>query len=113
MLRRRRRPYQPLQLTAPVPLEVPPLRARPGDVLVLARHFAAAAGQANGRGGCLLDSQASELLAAQPWPGNVRQLENFVERLIVLYDGPKVLRGVDTTRTVSLCLPGATAISVA
>jgi two-component system response regulator AtoC len=75
-----------------VPLEVPPLRARSGDIIVLARHFAAAAAQANGRVGCVLDSQASELLAAQPWPGNVRQLENFVERLIVLYDGPKVLR---------------------
>jgi two-component system response regulator AtoC len=75
-----------------VPLEVPPLRARPGDVLVLARHFAKVAAEANGRSGCELASDASALLAVQPWPGNVRQLENFVERLIVLYDGPKVQR---------------------
>ena len=75
-----------------VPLAVPPLRARPGDVLVLADHFAKAAGEANGRAGCALEAEAGALLARQPWPGNVRQLENFVERLVVLYDGPKVLR---------------------
>jgi two-component system response regulator AtoC len=75
-----------------VPLEVPPLRTRPGDVLVLAAHFASVAAQANARAGCALEADASALLAQQPWPGNVRQLENFVERLIVLYDGPKVLR---------------------
>jgi len=75
-----------------LPIEVPALRARPGDITVLARHFASVAAQANGRAGCTLDAQASALLAAQPWPGNVRQLENFVERLIVLYDGPLVLR---------------------
>ena len=73
-----------------VPLEVPPLRARPGDILVLARHFAKAAAAANGRSGCTLEAQAGVLLAAQPWPGNVRQLENFVERLVVLYDGPYI-----------------------
>ena len=75
-----------------VPLEVPPLAARPGDVVVLARHFAQIAGVANGRSACELETEASALLAAQPWPGNVRQLENFVERLIVLYDGPRILR---------------------
>ena len=75
-----------------VPLEVPPLRARPSDVVLLASHFAQVAADANGRSGCTLDEQASALLSAQPWPGNVRQLENFVERLIVLYDGPHVLR---------------------
>ncbi|MET0790682.1 MAG: sigma-54 dependent transcriptional regulator [Polyangiaceae bacterium] len=75
-----------------VPLEVPPLRARPGDVLVLARHFAQVAAEANGRVGCALHPEASALLAAQAWPGNVRQLENFVERVIVLYDGPLVRR---------------------
>ena len=75
-----------------VPLEVPPLRARPGDVALLANHFAHAAAQANGRAGCALSADATLLLTQQPWPGNVRQLENFVERLIVLYDGPFVLR---------------------
>jgi len=75
-----------------LPIEVPALRARPGDITVLAQHFAHFAAKANGRADCTLDAPASALLAAQPWPGNVRQLENFVERLIVLYDGPLVLR---------------------
>lgn len=75
-----------------LPLEVPPLRTRPADIVILANHFANVAAEANGRPGCTLEAEASALLAAQLWPGNVRQLENFVERLIVLYDGPLVLR---------------------
>jgi DNA-binding NtrC family response regulator len=66
---------------AVVPIHVPPLRDRPGDTARLVRHFASA-----------FSDDAVELLAAQPWPGNVRQLQNFVERLVVLADGPVVDR---------------------
>jgi len=74
---------------AVVPLEVPPLRARPGDVELLAVRFlaghSAAAGQA-----LRLAPEALARLAAERWPGNVRQLQNFVERLTVLSDGPEL-----------------------
>ena len=73
-----------------VPLWLPPLRERSGDVALLARRFCAAHGQRNGRPGATIDDQAVALLADQPWPGNVRQLENFVERLVVLSDGPAI-----------------------
>ena len=69
-----------------VPILVPPLRERPGDVERLARHFCAALGAQHGRPGAAFDDAALRLLAAQPWPGNVRQLQNFVERLVVLSD---------------------------
>jgi two-component system response regulator AtoC len=75
-----------------IELVVPPLRQRPEDVALLARQFTEAAAHGNGRSGTELDDGALELLLAQPWPGNVRQLENFIERLLVLSDGPRLTR---------------------
>lgn len=67
-----------------VPISLPPLRARPDDFEPLARHFMALLGAQNGRPKATLTPAAMALLAAQKWPGNVRQLQNFVERLLVL-----------------------------
>ncbi len=69
-----------------VPLCVPSLRERGGDVEELAQHFVRVYGRANGKVDAILQPEALALLAAQPWPGNIRQLENFIERLIVLSD---------------------------
>ncbi|HEY6557417.1 MAG TPA: sigma-54 dependent transcriptional regulator [Polyangiaceae bacterium] len=71
-----------------VPLWLPPLRARRSDIDQLARHFCARFAEANGKRDILLDPSALSLLREQRWPGNVRQLQNFVERLVVLNDGP-------------------------
>ncbi len=79
-----------------VPLWLPPLRDRGGDVAQLARRFCAAHGRLNGNAGATIDDDAIALLEQQPWPGNVRQLENFVERLVVLADGPRI--GLDQVR---------------
>jgi two-component system response regulator AtoC len=73
-----------------VPLWLPPLRERGGDVALLARRFCAAHGLLNGRPSAAINDDAIALLAKQPWPGNVRQLENFVERLVVLSEGPAI-----------------------
>jgi DNA-binding NtrC family response regulator len=70
-----------------IPIFLPPLRARPEDVDALAARFCATLGAANGRPGIRLEREALELLRRQAWPGNVRQLQNFIERLIVLADG--------------------------
>src|SRR3954468_6808774 len=72
---------------AVVPILLPPLRARPEDVEPLARHFCTVHGEANGRKGLAFEPAAIEVLKTQSWPGNVRQLQNFVERLVVLSDG--------------------------
>lgn len=73
-----------------IPLLVPPLRERPEDIALLARHFLQAAAEANGRSPFQLADDALERLLAQSWPGNVRQLENFMERLVVLSDGTRI-----------------------
>jgi two-component system, NtrC family, response regulator AtoC len=83
-----------------IQLLVPPLRERREDVELLAAHFVRAAADANGRQGIVLASDALQLLLAQPWPGNVRQLENFMERLVVLSDGPTLTRA-DVERELS------------
>jgi DNA-binding NtrC family response regulator len=67
-------------------LQVPPLRERPGDVPALAQHFLAAAAQAYGRANATLGSTALRWLQAQPWPGNVRQLKQLVERTLLMTD---------------------------
>jgi two-component system response regulator AtoC len=69
-----------------VPLWLPPLRDRLDDIEPLARHFCAHHAQAHGRADVSLDDEAIDALRAQPWPGNVRQLQHFVERLVVLSD---------------------------
>ena len=65
---------------------MPPLRERPGDVALLARHFAVRHGQRLGRSVVGPSPRALTLLEAYAWPGNVRQLANVIERASVLGD---------------------------
>jgi two-component system, NtrC family, response regulator AtoC len=73
-----------------VPIWLPPLRDRSGDVELLVRHFCAIHARANSRPAVAVADDVVQLLAEQPWPGNVRQLENFIERLVVLSDDPQI-----------------------
>ena len=75
-----------------VPIHLPALRDRPGDIARLARELCAALGRSNGKPQMALDATAIELLLGQAWPGNIRQLQNFIERLIVLSAGPTISR---------------------
>ena len=72
-----------------VPLDVPPLRDRPEDIAQLARFFTARHAARHDRA-VSLDDEVVASLAAQTWPGNVRDLENTIERLVVLADGPVI-----------------------
>ncbi len=65
-------------------IPVPPLRERPGDVLLLARHFLSLHGRRDGKAGLRLASDAIHLLQSYPWPGNVRELENEMQRAVAL-----------------------------
>jgi len=70
-----------------VPLEVPPLRERPADVALLARHFVEVACQENGVALRAIATEALAMLSSHAWPGNVRELRNVIERMVVLSDG--------------------------
>jgi two-component system response regulator HydG len=66
---------------------IPPLRARPEDVIPLADHFLAAARRRAASGAAkALGPTAAKALLAYPWPGNVRELENVIERAVALCD---------------------------
>ncbi|MDH3817155.1 MAG: sigma-54 dependent transcriptional regulator, partial [Myxococcales bacterium] len=67
-----------------VPLSVPPLRERIEDVRMLAEHFLSLACEMHDRPGRKITSGAMGLLEAYRYPGNVRELRNLVERLVIL-----------------------------
>ena len=63
---------------------MPPLRERPEDILLLARHFIRLYSDSMNKGVRYLDEQVQRILVRCPWPGNVRELENVIERAINL-----------------------------
>ncbi len=74
-------------------LVVPPLRERPEDIPALARHFLAGLGGRRGRGEVALQPDAEAALCRYPWPGNIRELRNVLERAVLLSGGGPLSRG--------------------
>ncbi len=73
-----------------IPLHLPPLRERLGDVLLLAQHFLELFCKKKKRERLILSPLVAQIFVAYAWPGNVRELENFMERLSILADGPQI-----------------------
>lgn len=74
-----------------VTLAVPPLRRRRAEIVPLATMFVELAATRHGRNAPVLSPEAANQLVEMPWPGNVRQLRNTIERAVVMCTGP-VLR---------------------
>lgn len=70
-------------------VHIPPLRDRIGDVRPLVEYFIAGLGKESGRV-MTLDTEAEEFLLSYRWPGNVRQLENVINRAFILADGDQI-----------------------
>lgn len=73
-----------------IPITVPPLRDREGDVPLLARHFAKSHAGRLGREAVDISPEAEEALDNFRWPGNVRELENVLERAVALCRGDRI-----------------------
>jgi len=73
-----------------VRIRLPPLRERPGDAVELANYFVASLAPMMGRKGMRLAPDAQSLIASYPFPGNVRELSNAVERALILADGDEL-----------------------
>lgn len=73
-----------------LPIHLPPLRQRPADILVLARHFLANFAREEHKSFPGFSAEAANALVAREWPGNVRQLQNLVRRIVVMFDGGEV-----------------------
>jgi formate hydrogenlyase transcriptional activator len=65
------------------PIEVPPLRERPEDIPVLVRHFVREAAHRMNRRALWISPSAMDALIAHSWPGNIRELQNLVERAVI------------------------------
>jgi DNA-binding NtrC family response regulator len=72
-------------------VEVPPLKARGGDVAELAQHFLDRAAKREKRSIQRIGAGALDLLARHPWPGNVRELQHAVERAVLVCEGDEIL----------------------
>lgn len=66
-----------------LPIELPPLREREGDVVPLFRHFLTAAAEQDSSPAHRLTDSAVDVLKRYPWPGNVRELQNLAQRLVI------------------------------
>jgi len=71
------------------PIELPPLRERRQDILPLAQHFACQPEQSDQPAACLAPD-AEEALLAHDWPGNVRQLQNVLQRATIMCSGQQI-----------------------
>ena len=70
------------------PVELPPLRDRPEDIPLLVRHFAEEFSRRMGRRIEAISSQTMNDLRQYRWPGNIRELQNVIERSVILSSGP-------------------------
>jgi transcriptional regulator with GAF, ATPase, and Fis domain len=73
-----------------ISVPVPPLRERREDIPELAEHFLRLYAQRCGKGVTQIDDDALAVLKAHRWPGNIRELENVLERAVVVAEGPTV-----------------------
>ena len=71
-----------------ITLHLPALRARAGDIPILAARFLRTVGQVYGRDDVRIGPEAMRWLVQQPWPGNVRQLRQWIERTVLMIDRP-------------------------
>jgi transcriptional regulator with GAF, ATPase, and Fis domain len=73
-----------------LPLKVPPLRERREDIPELVQHFLDQYARRSKKPALTVDDDALALLKAAPWPGNIRQLENVIERAVVITEGAEL-----------------------
>ncbi len=76
-----------------IPLTLPPLRHRPDDILPLADHFIQKYCRENHKAALALSANASRKLRAYGWPGNIRELENTMERAVIITCGKMIPAG--------------------
>jgi DNA-binding NtrC family response regulator len=87
------------------PLVLPPLSARKDDILPLARHFIAHYNRAFNKSTLGLSPEAERTIVDYPWPGNIRELRNAVERAMIFEDGETISPAHLPIRTPSEAFP--------
>jgi transcriptional regulator with PAS, ATPase and Fis domain len=93
-------------------LTIPPLRERRDEIPSLVHHFVARAAEEFGKGRVRVAEQTMEHLLVYPWPGNVRQLNNELRRMIALADADSVLMPAALSRDIVRATPRSPAAAV-
>jgi DNA-binding NtrC family response regulator len=98
-----------------VRLDVPPLRARPGDIPLLCEHFLRIYAEENDKEIRGFSDSARKALSNHPWPGNVRELQNIIEQAVVLCEKEEIelsdlplAHATSDEEPVRLMIPGVT-----
>ncbi|MBW7985066.1 sigma 54-interacting transcriptional regulator [Enterobacillus tribolii] len=96
------------------PIMIPPLRERPEDIPLLVKFFTAKIARRMNRTITRIPTEAIRRLSALPWPGNIRELENIIERAVILTRGPVLALPLDAfssarPQPVALTVPAADA----
>jgi transcriptional regulator with GAF, ATPase, and Fis domain len=89
------------------PITTPPLRDRPEDIPILARHFTKKYAAKMDRQIDTIPAETMAALVAWHWPGNIRELENFIERAVILSRGPNLRAPLAEIRQVALECSGS------
>jgi formate hydrogenlyase transcriptional activator len=87
------------------PVELPPLRERPEDIPLLVRHFAEEFSRRMGRKVEAISSQTMNALRQYLWPGNIRELQNVIERSVILSLGPNLNVPIEELRSRPISTP--------
>jgi len=90
-----------------VPISIPPLRERPEDIPLLVQHFVQQAARQMRKTIDAIPPETMEALMRYPWPGNIRELENVIERAVILSAGPVLQLSLRDLK--SRVMPGHTA----
>ncbi|MBI3603189.1 MAG: sigma-54-dependent Fis family transcriptional regulator, partial [Nitrospirae bacterium] len=77
---------------AVLPLVLPPLRDRREDIPLLVQHFVAASSKRHRKAPPVVTPEAMKALTEAPWPGNIRELEHTIERVVVTAQGTRLTR---------------------
>jgi DNA-binding NtrC family response regulator len=104
-----------------ITIRLPPLRDRGDDVLLLLEHFVALAAQEHGLPPPTVTPDAAQLLVAYAWPGNIRELRNVTERLVVCHSAGLVTpddlpphirdaRGIPNTKPTAIAVPPSSSL---
>jgi len=91
-----------------VPIEIPPLRERKDDIPVLVEHFLLRAADISGNAPKQITDEAVKALADYNWPGNIRELENIIERCVVVTAG-NLITLEDLPQYIAMCDAAGTA----
>ena len=77
------------------PITIPPLRERPEDIPLLVAHFVRLFAQRHGRSITVIPDDVMAVIERHNWPGNIRELQNFIERSVVLTPGAEMRAPVE------------------